>query len=390
MCKLEKYGNCDEETKDQGYCIFHKPRKNKREAKEFYEKFLEKFKPLKINKIVLGERRTVIIFEKDIDCRGYVFPEATEDAQFSFTNSIFKGRADFQHTTFEGNVDFQHAVFKLGADFFNATFEKEANFGFTTFEQAAEFARAVFKEVAIFGMVAFKGMAIFKDTVFKGPVFFFAATFNELAIFNGKREEAEYKFYHTLNFSNAEFRKGIDIDLPSEWFKLPEAEAEACRVQRISYEKEGRREHADRMFVRERRALRRDKVRKAKEELSKSKGIKLKLRAGFKLIKAGGSFVLEFLLADSTCSYGTEWKKTVILWLLYVIILFPFLYWISNSVKVDSIFDYFYFSIVTATTLGYGDLHPIGIGKVLASIEAVFGTFMWAVFLAVFARKYMR
>jgi len=42
MCKFERYGNCDEETKDQGYCIFHKPNKSEEEAREFYEKFLKK------------------------------------------------------------------------------------------------------------------------------------------------------------------------------------------------------------------------------------------------------------------------------------------------------------------------------------------------------------
>jgi len=46
QCALEKYGNCDEETKDQEYCIFHKPNKSG-EAREFYRKFLEKFKPKK-------------------------------------------------------------------------------------------------------------------------------------------------------------------------------------------------------------------------------------------------------------------------------------------------------------------------------------------------------
>jgi len=36
---------------------------------------------------------------------------------------------------------------------------------------------------------------------------------------------------------------------------------------------------------------------------------------------------------------------------------------------------------VTVTTLGYGDFHPIGIGKIFASMEAI--SFMWAVYIAV-------
>lgn len=101
--------------------------------------------------------------------------------------------------------------------------------------------------------------------------------------------------------------------------------------------------------------------------------------------------LFEFLFADLTCKYGTDWKRPVFLWMGLVIFVFPVFYALTKSVvPTSSLFDYVYFSIVTATTLGYGDLHPIGVGKVIASIEAIFGMFMWAVFLTVFARKYMR
>jgi hypothetical protein len=38
-----------------------------------------------------------------------------------------------------------------------------------------------------------------------------------------------------------------------------------------------------------------------------------------------------------------------------------------------SFLDALYFSVVTISTLGYGDLHPIGFSKFLASLEVVFG-----------------
>ena len=51
----------------------------------------------------------------------------------------------------------------------------------------------------------------------------------------------------------------------------------------------------------------------------------------------------------------------------------------------------FYFSIVTAVTPGYGKYELTSwVYQVVASIEAIFGTFMWAAFIATFARKYMR
>ena len=51
----------------------------------------------------------------------------------------------------------------------------------------------------------------------------------------------------------------------------------------------------------------------------------------------------------------------------------------------------FYFSVVTAVTPGYGKYElTSGVYQVIASAEAIFGTFMWAAFIATFARKYMR
>lgn len=49
----------------------------------------------------------------------------------------------------------------------------------------------------------------------------------------------------------------------------------------------------------------------------------------------------------------------------------------SNKQKVD-IFGGLYFSVVTWTTLGYGDITPTGYAKLVASIEALFGYVMMA------------
>jgi len=117
-----------------------------------------------------------------------------------------------------------------------------------------------------------------------------------------------------------------------------------------------------------------------------------KIKAIFELI---GVFV-EWLLADVTCKYGTDWKRPIYLW-LGVVFFCAVLFWIGNGiVRVDesaasSFLESLYFSIVTITTLGYGDYRPKpGCFQFLAGFEAAFGMFMWAIFIAVFARKYMR
>jgi len=50
-----------------------------------------------------------------------------------------------------------------------------------------------------------------------------------------------------------------------------------------------------------------------------------------------------------------------------------------------------YFSFVTFTTLGLGDIHPENDwGRTLICCEAVIGAFLIALFVVVFARKMMR
>ena len=56
-------------------------------------------------------------------------------------------------------------------------------------------------------------------------------------------------------------------------------------------------------------------------------------------------------------------------------------------------YDFFwalYTSIVTFTSLGYGDLYPTGWSRLAASIEVFVGVLMVALFLFVFTRKMVR
>ena len=105
------------------------------------------------------------------------------------------------------------------------------------------------------------------------------------------------------------------------------------------------------------------------------------------------SFVARILEApvQYLLGYGTKWERVVLLWIC-VVIGCATCFWAFKAVKDASCFwENLYFSIVTVTTLGYGDYQPKpGIGQLLAGIEATFGTFAWAAFITVFARKYMR
>lgn len=194
------------------------------------------------------------------------------------------------------------------------------------------------------------------------------------------------KSRHGYAWTNATKIGGVVTCLHTK-FKIPEVQQKVCRVARITLENIGSKVAADYYFNREEEARR--KVSKTWAIKNLKQGSKIsKLRAVFTLVEV----FVEWLLADLTCKYGTEWKRTIALWVFVVLFLFPILYWTGKGVGgANSLWECVYFSIVTATTLGYGDYHPAhGIYQGLAGAEAIFGTFMWAVFIAIFARRYMR
>lgn len=105
------------------------------------------------------------------------------------------------------------------------------------------------------------------------------------------------------------------------------------------------------------------------------------------------------------CGYG-EKPLRLVLFATFVIFGSAFLYFllgvegkggvidlqmhIGIKANLTYLWECLYFSIVTFTTLGYGDIVPIGISRVIAAIEALVGTFTIALFLVVFVKRMTR
>lgn len=105
---------------------------------------------------------------------------------------------------------------------------------------------------------------------------------------------------------------------------------------------------------------------------------------------------LFYKFLEVSSKYGESfwrWGVTTIV----TIFVFGLIFWGVDSVQTGGelvgkinggIDDYFYFSVVTFTTLGYGDLTPVtDFQKILVGLEAVSGYLMLGSFMALLQRK---
>ena len=80
---------------------------------------------------------------------------------------------------------------------------------------------------------------------------------------------------------------------------------------------------------------------------------------------------------------------------ILLVLLSAFFYMNGNLVKGAVIFkpnfsQAIYFSVITFTTVGYGDVTPVGLTKIIAMFEVFCGIFIVPIFIVGLSRKYLR
>jgi hypothetical protein len=110
-------------------------------------------------------------------------------------------------------------------------------------------------------------------------------------------------------------------------------------------------------------------------------------------------------LIDLFCGYG-EAPARVVLFSLLLILLSAVGYFFTG-IQTGGEIQYYhrglsiaealrlgltclYYSVVTFTTLGYGDITPVGVSRLFAAVEAFTGSFTIALFVVVFVKKMTR
>lgn len=110
-------------------------------------------------------------------------------------------------------------------------------------------------------------------------------------------------------------------------------------------------------------------------------------------------------LVDLFCGYG-EKPMNVIIFSMGLILISALMFFFLGVDSADGIIKFdpnhstfknlqdlgsaIYFSVVTFTTLGYGDIHPHGFARLVATIEAFIGSFALALYVVVFVKKSSR
>lgn len=111
------------------------------------------------------------------------------------------------------------------------------------------------------------------------------------------------------------------------------------------------------------------------------------------------------MLVDKLCGYGEKPENTVAFSMVLILIsaIMYFIFGVSHgeeilqldfsaslSENVTTFFMTLYYSVVTFTTLGYGDITPFGITRFFAALEAFIGSFTIALFVVVFVKRMTR
>lgn len=299
---------------------------------------------------------------------GVLFNFSKDNEQFgyiSFERAEIKGEVEF-YGSYKSYLDLSQSKISKGfsamaGDFINARFDdteisESIHLNHSKIQKNISFKGSTFTNCDI-NRAEIKGNVNFDSCLIENSLNLSGAIIAQNLDLNNTQIMGKINFFTTqigggLNFENTKFE-----DL--------EAQEESSRKAKIIWESLGERAKSDEYYYLEMVAKRKQKNNKIRQ-------------------------LFEFLFIDMAFKYGTNPYRTIITWFV-VILFFACVYSIPGVLNgANWAPDYLFFSIFSSVGFEYAQYTLNPQYQILVSAEIVIGTFIWAAFLVIFARKYMR
>ncbi|NHZ85598.1 MAG: hypothetical protein GWP19_06930 [Planctomycetia bacterium] len=345
----------------------------------------------------------------------------------TFYNCVFHGVADFSKVTYENQVVFSFCIFNGMSSFIKAVFLKEISFHYCVFNGPLFFDKVTLNTSSYFRESSFIHGIDLRNTSFTTSFEFYKCKMGKSIFLDSDLSSAKFRlcdwgknyvlaeeqYQQTFRFKNdrmfatsesyinkilfifskligrggwasdflikliyrkeyarqnVEEQGGIYYIEHTGWNDFEMAEL-TYRKLRIKYNSQGEADIAGEFFYKEKAAQRMQK----------------------KWYKR----ILHYWINERLFGYGEKIGRVIFNSVLLILIYSCSYYKVgiyndASGEIVKEIGQSIYFSIVTFTTLGYGDFNPTGWIKFVAASEALFGAILIALFVVTLTRKLLR
>jgi uncharacterized protein YjbI with pentapeptide repeats len=346
------------------------------------------------------------IVESEIEIRDSVFEDDVDFSNTQFRKDIyvyrtsFLGEVDFRGVDFAGDANFWDANFAGAANFWDANFAGAANFEDANFTGPTNFVYANFAGPANFKDANFAGAAGFEYANFAGPAGFLYANFTgptdfEYANFAGPAGFWDANFAGYAGFNYTEFDKVFFTGTLFTKVSLVESNFNQMKVKWRSLK--------DVLVFDGSTYIKLIKNFREMEQFEEADAAYYQYRQLSQKNKKWSLSKLMDVVAGASCGYGVK-PGFALIWAFVLIMVFALVYWLGDGIKRlkekngdknrvsrwAAFYNAFYFSVVTFTTVGYGDWYPEDRYRIVVMVEGVLGWLLLALFIVTLANVMIR
>jgi uncharacterized protein YjbI with pentapeptide repeats len=330
-----------------------------------------------------------ILLKKSLACIGCTFRNVV-----NFRAVVFQQEIDFRRTLFEADLDFDEAILYGPCAFREVIFQRRADFHSAMFRRSVSFWRARFNSVTDFHGVQFRENAVFHEANFHSEVNF------RRVLFQGTLDCTGTLFPETTAFNNATFLSAANFT-GAQFINV----ATFRDVQYIP----------DTLFQTVKAKFSREQYRPTEFYLD-SQHVDEMANPFFKRYVADQQFTRAFSQANPVLARLWRWSSDYgrslglwAFWSLFFAFLFALAYmplptwvptWMQSfapqfhqstgtySGEPLTFWHCFYFSVVTFTTLGFGDIvADNAAARFFVTLEVIFGYMMLGGLISIFSNK---